>query len=94
MTGDIKNISLGTPLKYPLIYLIIERALVGSTMEPLPEQLGWWKCPNCDHPVIRDIDSTSDKLVATCQSEKGGGCGNAYAKSTWIKHNEQTPKEL
>ena len=60
-------------------------------MEPLPKQLGWWKCPKCARLVIKEIASSKQP---SCLYVSGGGCGKQSYKSTWIEHNGQTPEEL
>ena len=80
--------SLGTSWRYSLIYLIIERALVGNTMAPLPTQLGWWKCPDCNHSMLGELPAQG----WVCPPTKGG-CGVRPPKSKWIEYNGQ-PNEL
>ena len=70
-----------------LVYVILERVLVGEKLTPFPKSLKWWKCPSpsCTEYILRDIETKTKQY--TCPK-----CNKTYQKvskmpltKSWMK---------
>ena len=75
-----------------IIYMMIERAMIGEEMEPISPELKRYACPFCGKTMIKDMANLTEnqKYTIICTKVKNGsGCGKYSTLREWKKQQTE-----
>ena len=75
-----------------IIYMMIERAMIGEEMEPISPELKRYACPFCGKTMIKDManltENQKDRIICT-KVKNGSGCGKYSTVREWKKQQTE-----